>query len=178
MGDAHLQLCAAMISEQPGARGAAWPGKHLDAPAREADAGAVEAFDDGFLGGPPAGEPFRVARAVGLLGGRVDLVQEAGAGAADGQGYAVHRDGVNTDSLHQLIVGLPRLANLSRPTCPGSLREPGRPPRMAGRGTAPRAASSSPLSPTLSPASGGGGGTRPVMKLPRVFGSLRPWSAP
>ena len=134
VGDAHLEAGAAVVAEEAGARGAFGAGKHLDAAARKADAGTVEALDDGFLGGPTSGEAVGVAGAVGLLGARVDLVEEAGAGPFDGQRYPVYRDGVNTDPLHQLIVGLPGLtATLERPTWLGSLREPGHPPRMAGR---------------------------------------------
>src|SRR5256885_1865419 len=77
------------------------------AAAGEADAGPVEALDPGCLGRPAAGEALVVAGAVGLLGGGVDLVQEAGAGAFQGKGDAVDRDGVHADALHERHSGKP-----------------------------------------------------------------------
>ena len=98
--DAHLDLRAAIVTEQPRARGAVGPGKDLDPAAGEADSGPVEAFDHGLFGGPAAGEAFVVAGAVGLLRGGVDLVQEPGAGALDRERDPVNRDGVYSDALH------------------------------------------------------------------------------
>src|SRR6202035_285100 len=73
VGDADLETGAPVVAEKAGARGAVGAGQHLDALAWEADAGAVEALDHGFFGGPAAGEAVGGAGAVGLLGGRGDL---------------------------------------------------------------------------------------------------------
>src|SRR5438552_2070747 len=68
--------------------------------ARKADAGAVEALDDCLFGGPPAGQAFGAAGAVGELGGRIYPGQKAGSGALDGQLDSLHRDRVHPDALH------------------------------------------------------------------------------
>src|SRR5450759_4055638 len=125
--DAHLDSGASVVAEQSRSRGAVGARKHLDPPAGKADASAVEALDHRLLGRPPAGESFGVACAVGLLGTRVDLVKEAGAGAPDGEGYAFYRDGVDSDSLHEHHCALvparvppPGRALRARPSSPAS----------------------------------------------------------
>ena len=90
VGDAHLDLGAAIVAKQAGARCAVGAGQDLDAPARKADAGAVEALDHGFFGRPPPGQPLVVTCAVGQLGRGVDLGQEAGAGTFYREGDPVH----------------------------------------------------------------------------------------
>ena len=99
--DADLHLGAPAVAEESRPRSAAGTGQDLDPAPRKADAGAVEALDDGFLGGPPAGETLVVARAVGQLRRGVDLVQETGAGALYGKGDPVHGDGVDAYALHR-----------------------------------------------------------------------------
>ena len=135
--DAHLDLGAAVVAEQSRPRGAIGAGQDLDAPAGKADAGAVEAFDDCLFGRPAAGQAFVVACAVGLLGGGVDLVQEAGAGALHGKRDPVHRDGVNSDALH-----LHHCADQPHP--PPSAGSPFDPPSRVGR---PHPAALPPTSP-------------------------------
>ena len=104
MRDADLDLGAAVVAQQAGARCAVRARQHLDAPAREADAGAVEALDHGLLGGPTAGQALFVARAVGQLGRGVDLVEEAETGPLDGERDPIHRDRVDADALHDTIL--------------------------------------------------------------------------
>src|SRR6266852_4515093 len=106
VGDAHLHAGAAVVAEEPHPRRAVRAGQDLDAPARKADAGAVEALDHGLLGRPAPGQPFGVGACVGELGGGVDLVQEAAAGPLDREGDPVHRYRINPNSLHSFIVRL------------------------------------------------------------------------
>ena len=61
------------------------PGQDLDPAPGETDAGAVEALDDSLFRRPSAREAFVVPVAVDELGRRVDLGEEAGAGALDGK---------------------------------------------------------------------------------------------
>ena len=107
VGDAHLDLCAAVIAEQPRAGRPVRARQDLDPATGKADPGAVEALDHGFLGCPATGQALVVAGAVGLFGGGVDLVQEAGAGALDCERDPVNRDGVYPDSLHGDILPSP-----------------------------------------------------------------------
>src|SRR5256885_8109512 len=100
VGDADLDARAAVVTEEPDSGSPHGTGKDLDAPAREADAGAVEALDHRLLGRPPTGQAFGAAVAVGDLGGGVDLGQEGRPGALDGERDAVDGHGVNTDALH------------------------------------------------------------------------------
>src|SRR5262249_34564257 len=86
-------------------------GKDFDLAPGEADSRAVEAFEHGFFGGPAAGEALVVPRAVGDLGWRVDLGQEAGAGAADGEGDPVDGDRGGPAPLQRII--LPRCATVT-----------------------------------------------------------------
>src|SRR5205823_8399582 len=81
VGDADLDLGSAVVAQEAGARSSIGAGENLDAAAGKADPGAVEALDHRFLGRPAAGQALVVAIAVDELGGRVDLFQEAGAGA-------------------------------------------------------------------------------------------------
>src|SRR6266545_1871260 len=87
---------------------------------READPRPVEALDHGLLGRPPAGQPLVVARAVGELGGGVDLVQEPGSGALDGKRDPIHRNCVHTDALHGCHSAATPHPAASRPTSPAS----------------------------------------------------------
>jgi hypothetical protein len=105
VGDADLDARAAVVAEQPHPGGAARPWQDLDPPAWEADAGAVEALDHCFLGRPTPCQALGVVSAVDELGGGVDLVQEAAAGAPDRKRDSVYRNRVNTDPLHGLILG-------------------------------------------------------------------------
>src|SRR5713226_8176904 len=105
VGDADLDARSAVVAEQPHPRRAVGARQHLDAPARETDAGAIEAFDYGFLGRPAPGQALSVVSAVDELGGCVDLVQEAPAGAPDRERDSVYRNRVNTNSLHRFILG-------------------------------------------------------------------------
>src|SRR5262245_2120356 len=109
--DADFHLGAAVVAEEAGARRAVGAGKDFDLAPGEADSRAVEAFEHRFFGGPPAGEALVVPRAVGDLGWRVDLGQEAGAGAADGEGDPVDGDRVDADPLHRII--LPRYSTVT-----------------------------------------------------------------
>src|SRR6266480_6968814 len=120
MRDAHLDLGAAAVAEQPHPRCAFRAGQNLNPAPRETDAGSVEALDHGFFGRPPARQALVVARAVGLLRRCVDLVEEAATGAPYGKGDSIHRDGVDADSLHGFIV---RLSADPEPP-PGPLRGP------------------------------------------------------
>ena len=104
VGDADLDLSATAVAEQSSARRAVGAGQDLDAAPRKADARAVEALDHRLLGGPAAGEPLVVAGAVGLLGGRVDLVEEPLAGAPYGKRDPLNGDRVDADALHGHIV--------------------------------------------------------------------------
>src|ERR1035437_5397786 len=104
MGDAHLDPGAAVVTEEASPRGAAGAWEDLDTAAGEADAGAVEALDHRLLGRPAPGEAFGVARAVGDLGGRVDLVQEGAAGPLPRGRHPVSGTGIAPDSLHGHIV--------------------------------------------------------------------------
>src|SRR5690349_9504441 len=129
VSDAHLDLRAAVVAQQPRARGAVGSGQHLDAPPRKADARAVEALDDRLLRGPATGEALVVARAVGLLGGRVDLVEEALATTPYGKSDPLHRHRVDADALHATI--LPPSPSGARPVRP--LRRFAPPPHCVGR---------------------------------------------
>ena len=113
VGDAHLDLGAAIVAQQAGAGGAVGARQDLDPPARKADSGAVEAFDHRFLGRPAPGEPLVVARAVRQLRGGVDLGEEAGAGAFYREGDPVDGDRVDADALHGSIVAAVLCAPLS-----------------------------------------------------------------
>src|SRR6266480_5997817 len=129
MRDAHLDLGAAAVAEQPHPRRAFRAGQNLNPAPRETDAGAVEALDHGFFGRPPARQALVVARAVGLLRRCVDLVEEAAARALYGKRDSINRDRVDADALHGFIVGL----SADREPPPGPLRGPtsdkgGRPP--------------------------------------------------
>src|SRR5665213_1680309 len=104
MGDAHLDPGAAVVTEEANPRGAAGAWEDLDTAAGEADAGAVEALDHRLLGRPAPGEAFGVARAVGDLGGCVNLVQEAAAGPPHRERHPVYGNGIDPDSLHGHIV--------------------------------------------------------------------------
>src|ERR1700746_2031798 len=95
--NAHLDLRAAVVAEQPRARGAVGSGQHLDAPSRKADARAVEALDDRLFRGPATGEALVVGGAVGLLCGGVDLVEEARAATPYGKSDPLHRHRVDAD---------------------------------------------------------------------------------
>src|SRR5207244_3379595 len=123
--DAHLDLRAAVVvAQQPRPRRTVRTREDLDAPSGEADARAVEALDDCFLGRPPTGQPLLVARAVSKLGWGVNLVQEAGTGALHGNGDSINRDGVDADPLHELILRLSAQRSphpaASPPTSPAS----------------------------------------------------------
>ncbi len=131
-----------MVAEEPHPRRAVRAGQDLDAPARKADAGAVEALDHGLLGRPAPGQPFGVGACVGELGGGVDLVQEAAAGPLDREGDPVHRYRINPDSLHDFSMRgtrarLPLIGALNGRSQPsysdrerGRIRAPALPPGM------------------------------------------------
>src|SRR5207253_8138645 len=104
VGDADLDLGAAVVAEQPCAGCAVRPRQHLDAAAGEADARAVETLDHGLLGGPPAGQALVVAGAVRQLGRCVDLVEAAATGAPDRKRDSINRDCVDADPLHLPII--------------------------------------------------------------------------
>src|SRR5256885_7313041 len=72
VGDADLDLGAAVVAEEARARRSVRPGQDFDPAAGKADPRAVEALDHRFLGRPAAGQPFVVAGAVGELGGGVE----------------------------------------------------------------------------------------------------------
>src|SRR5205085_9650817 len=84
MGDAALDAGAAGVgSDESYAGSPHGSGKDFNPLSWKADSCAVEAFDDGFLGGPSPGEALGAAAAVGKLGGGVDLGEEPRAGALD-----------------------------------------------------------------------------------------------
>src|SRR5205823_3441898 len=99
VGDAQLDHGARGVAEEPDPGRAARAGQDLDPAAREADAGAVEAFDHRLLGGPAPGEALGAPPAVGELGLGVGLAQEALAGTPLREGDAVDPDRVDAD-LH------------------------------------------------------------------------------
>src|SRR5438094_538101 len=104
VGDAHLDLGAAVVADEARARRSVRPGQDFDPAAGKADPRAVEALDHRFFGRPAAGQPFVVAGAVGELGGCVDLVKEAATGAPYRERDPINRDGVYPDPLHPPII--------------------------------------------------------------------------
>ena len=100
VGDAHLHLGAARLAQEADLGSALRPGQNLDLAPGEAESGAVEALDYRLLGRPAPGQAVGAVAAVVDLGLGVGLAQEAAARAPEGQGEAVHADGVDAYSLH------------------------------------------------------------------------------